>query len=636
MNAIFGIWNRDGHPLAATSMEQGLATLAHRCPDRKSIWIDGPIGLSRGTQTLDARHDDEQLVCRDEAARLTLTMDGRIDNREALLGALTGHPGAREEMLSDAVLALKAYQRWGTAFVERLAGDFALALWDAPERRLVCARDPMGVRPFYYFISDECFAFASEIKALLSLPIVPRRLNERRVADHLAGLYEDAEATFFEKIRRLPPSNLLIVEMRESHQSCYWNPDTGYELRLRNDEAYAEAFREVFSEAVRCRLRGSDPIGSMLSGGLDSSSIACMARNQLRGAGRRPLHTFSAIFPSLPEPALRKIDERPWIEAVAETDGIEPHYLRADRHGPWEDLDLMLDHEDEPFFGPNLYLHWGLHRLAGRIGVRILLDGIDGDTTVSHGLEFLGDLARTGRWRRMTNEARALARRRNGATSTWGIVWQCGLRPLVPEAAVDLWRRARGRGNGLQAVEAIIEPGFGQRTDLRGRWASAHRNACGSMRQRHLKALRSVVMTEVLELVDRSAAAWGVEPRYPFFDRRMIEFCLALPADQKLSQGWTRAIQRRAMEGILPESVRWRFLKSNLSPNFLHALQTRELPRMNLNGATRSWRIWEFMNRPAFDAAVARSTGAETMAPADGYLIHKAVVLNRWLRKTFV
>jgi asparagine synthase (glutamine-hydrolysing) len=636
MNAILGIWNKNGQPVDPTLVERAMGVLAHRGPDRRAIWIDGAVSLSRSTQSDGSADEGNRMLARCTATGLTLAFDGRIDNREALLGVLIDGGRRVQRPVSDEELVLKAYRRWGEGFAERLFGDFALAIWDSTRRRMICARDAMGVRPFYFYEANGCFAFASEIKALLKLPTAPRKLNEARVADHLAGVYEDWSATFFEGIQRLPPSTLMTVTPTECEQRCYWNPDTANELHLRSDDEYAEAFRDLFAEAVRCRLRGSDPIGSMLSGGLDSSSIACMARDQLKGAGRGPLHTFSAIFPSLPQEDLRKIDEREWIDAVVESGGIEAHRLRADRCSPWEDLDSIMAHEDEPFFGPNLYMHWGLHRLAKQHGVRILLDGIDGDSTVSHGFEFLADLARRGRWGRMTREARALARRYNGGSSTWKIVWQCGLKPLAPTAAADLWKRAHGRDIGVDAAGAMVEPAFGRRIGLRERWMQLHRDENrGSFREQHLRSLRSVVMMDVLELTDRSAAAWGIEPRFPFFDRRLIEFCLSLPFEQKLGQGWTRLVMRRAMKGVLPEKVRWRVMKSNLSPNFLRMLKTRDLPAMNLNGNTRKWKIWEYVNRSVFDAALERSKTGEPLRHEDAYLIHKAMIFNRWLERTF-
>ena len=180
---------------------------------------------------------------------------------------------------------------------------------------------------------------------------------------------------------------------------------------MRSDEEYAEAFVERFTEAVRCRLRSTFPVGSLLSGGLDSSSIVVTARKLLAETDAPTLHTFSAIFPSLPEEDLKRIDERPFMAAVVALGEMSPHYVHADTLSPLSDLDRVFWHEDEAVLAPNLYIHWALYGAAQQEGVRVLLDGIDGDTTVSHGLEYLSELARTGRVRTLYREVMALSRR---------------------------------------------------------------------------------------------------------------------------------------------------------------------------------------------------------------------------------
>src|SRR3989441_8528576 len=257
-----------------------------------------------------------------------LTADARIDNRAELLAAL-----GRGVEATDAELILGAYQRWGERAPEHLLGDFAFAIWDGRREVLFCARDHFGVKPFYYHHAPgRLFAFGSEIKALLALAEVPRRLNETRVADYLVPLLEDKEITFYEEIVRLPPAHRMTVSRDGMRIEQSWALDPTREIRLKSDAEYAAAFREIFTEAVRCRLRSAFPVGSMLSGGLDSSSIVCVARKLLAEDGGGKLHTFSAIFPDVPE-----CDEREYIEAVLGGHGVKPHYVRGDRLSPLAD-----------------------------------------------------------------------------------------------------------------------------------------------------------------------------------------------------------------------------------------------------------------------------------------------------------
>jgi asparagine synthetase B (glutamine-hydrolysing) len=243
--------------------------------------------------------------------------------------------------------------------------------------------------------------------------------------------------SIYRDVYRLHAGNAMTVRRDEVRVQPYCSLDPTREIRLRSDDEYAKAFRERFTQAVRCRLRSAFPVGSLLSGGLDSSSMGT-ARKVL---GQDRLHTFSAIFPGLPQADLRRIDERPFIEAVHSMGGVTPHYVRGDQLSPLTDLDRVSWHEDEAVLAPNLYMHWALYGAAQRQGVRVLLDGVDGDTTVSHGLEYLSELVRTGKARTLVREIMAFAKRHKSPAAS--VPWQVGVKPLVPESMRRVWRAMR-------------------------------------------------------------------------------------------------------------------------------------------------------------------------------------------------
>jgi asparagine synthase (glutamine-hydrolysing) len=365
----------------------------------------------------------------------------------------------------------------------------------------------------------------------------------------------------------------------------------------------------------------------MLSGGLDSSSIVCMARQLLGQAGGQPLHTFSAIFDDVPE-----CDERPYIQAVMAGGGLIDHYIHPDQISPLADLERMLWHADEPFHTPNLFMHWALYASAQSAGARIMLDGIDGDTTVSHGLAYLPELIRTGHWRQAAAETRGLAR--YFGASPGRVLAKMGLRPLMPLALRRAFRVVRRRPSPLDDVDVPLSADFVQRAhflehpQLR---ASRDTPRPRTQREDHWHSLSRGLIPYVLEISDRAAAAFGIEPRNPFYDRRLVEYCLALPGSQKLNQGWPRMVLRRAMAGVLPDEVRWRRGKADLSPNFRHGLTTFE--RARLKGLADG--------RPAFDPYL---DGAASGARAARYLAHpetrdemsvwKMLILAEWLERT--
>jgi asparagine synthase (glutamine-hydrolysing) len=492
----------------------------------------------------------------------------------------------------------------------------------------------MGVKPLYYYRSNRLFAFASEIKGLLCLPEVPCRLNETRVADHLAGVFEDKAITFYQDVFRLPPGHSMTVGPDRARLRPHWSPDLAREVRLGSDEAYAEAFREIFAASVRCRLRSTSPVGAHLSGGLDSSSIVCTARGLLKEGGAPGLHTFSAIFPSVASVDPR-IDERSYIDAVLAMGGLEPHYVRGDRLSPLAEHDRVLWHADEAVPAPNLYLDWEMMRVAQQCDIGVMLSGFDGDSAVSHGYEALSALARRGRWRTLVAQARALLERANSSASPWKLSWDLGLRPLAPEPIVELWRAVRGRPRISWPVDTPIDPTFMRRIGLEERARELKRDGHGfvpSAREMHWTALTSGLLSYALELLDKAAAAHSLEVRFPFFDRRLLGFCLALPPSQKLQQGWTRAILRNAMAGILPQEVRWRVDKSNLGANFKLRLMEHERETLETAILDAPETLKEYVDVPALQTMYHRYAAQPIQHERESLAVFFAITLNLWLQ----
>ena len=316
-------------------------------------------------------------------------------------------------------------------------------------------------------------------------------------------------------------------------------------------------------------------VGSTVSGGLDSSSVACVARKYLKSS--EPLHTFSLIFPSYEERIARRIDERPYMEAVLQTGGFEPHYVRADELSPLGKIGDVQRHLDEAFITGNLYLHWAMFETAKSHGVRIFLDGFDGDTTVSHGYEYLADLVRQFRWRTLRKEARLLSA--NLGLSKGQFLRNYCIKPFCPTWVYKTWRRLHGKAPTAAVPRTILAEAFKQRQGFEQRAKALvpdTRSCWRNAREKHWEMLNFPLYAQALEVADKASAAYQVEARYPFFDRRLIELCLALPPRLKLSEGWPRLILRRAMSGILPDKVCWRPTKGDLAPNFYTRLLDRD------------------------------------------------------------
>src|SRR5258708_6360646 len=250
MSGIAGVFYRDGRPLDREPLGQMLTALAHRGPDGSGTWSEGSVGLVHlSLWTTPESIRERQPLLRGD---VVIVADARIDNRDELIAllALDKHLG---QQLTDTELIAAAYERWGRACAEKLLGDFAFVIWDKREQRLFCARDHSGLKPFYYYLLESVFAFASEIKALLCLPEVNATWDNAKIASYLLDLYMlqvDNVTTFFHDIYRLPPAHIFSIDRAATNLQSYWSLDQERELRLASDQHYPDPFLEIFPEPV--------------------------------------------------------------------------------------------------------------------------------------------------------------------------------------------------------------------------------------------------------------------------------------------------------------------------------------------------------------------------------------------------
>lgn len=570
MSGIAGLVYRDQRTLEPSLLSHMVARIGHRGPDGSQIWHQGHVGLGHCMLWTTPESLHEQLPGHHPTAPLAITADARIDNRQELYEQLCFQGRSLPEVC-DSEIILAAYERWGEDCPQHLIGDFAFAIWDHRQQRLFCARDPMGIKPFYYYVSEDLFVFASEIKSLFCLPEVPRQLEELKIAYLLAGVFEDKTLTAYQNIFRLHPAHALSCLPQGQLQSrAYWSLDPQQSLRLAKPEDYVEAFREIFTESVRCRLRSAYPVGSSLSGGLDSSSIACTARNLLATEGDRPLHTFSAIFPDVPEAQRHLIDERQYMDLVTAQPGIIPHHVEADKLSPLSDY---LWQGDEAITAPNAYIHEGLYRSAHSSGVRVFLDGFDGDTTISHGWPYLTEMMLRGQWWSLWKALRAVSQQFKVPRRT--LVQKFCQQPILEESRDLLHKLLPLIDQGVSLDLSLMNCQFIQKVGLHQHLHSLLLESWGkswNSRNSHISGLTTGLYPYAFEGMDLASSTSQLEGRYPFFDRRLIEFCVALPGDQKLRNGWNRYILRAGMEDILPPEIQWRVTKGRLGVNFRQQL----------------------------------------------------------------
>ena len=640
MSGIVGIHYLDARPVERENISKMVDILAHRGPDGADIWVDGCVGFGHRMLWTTPESLIEKLPLVNQRGDLVITADARIDNRDELIAALQINNRPSDKVV-DSELILAAYEKWGEDCPEHLLGDFAFAIWDKRKEILFCARDHFGVKPFYYYFANNTFVFGSEIKAIFCLQEVPREVNEVKVAEYLSIETDDKSITFYNEILRLPPAYKMTVNSKTLELQCYWSLDYNRELRLSSDEEYADAFCKLFTEAVRCRLRSAFPIGSMLSGGLDSSSITCVARKFIAEKETNKLHTFSAVFDKVSE-----CDERVFQDAVIAQGNIEPYRFNADRFSPLTDFKQVLWHQDEAYSTGNLYLNWNLYKPASQNSVRIILDGFDGDSTVSHGLGYLAELANTEQWFYLAKQIKDYCTRvgEPWREALWSWIWSYKINPIIVKSGISkILRRSRKlfrRNQPLQqsalnnqpAWRKLINPEFMEQINLIERLKNQP-NRPQTERESHYRRLIEAGMPRTLETLDKAAGAYGIELRFPFWDKRLIEFCLSLPPEQKISKGWTRMVMRRAMKHILPQQVQWRVGKTNMHPGFEQGLLEFEQARLEQIILHNPKVIEKYVNITALQQAYHRYLSKQ-VTPEEVNSIWRAVSLALWLEQT--
>jgi asparagine synthase (glutamine-hydrolysing) len=565
MSGLAALFQREGPPVDRKMIRAMLAAAPYRGPDgmRIRLWDAGALGHARMAVTPQEEQEQQPLVS--PRTGCALSADVRLDNRTDLLATL---PEKLPDTASDAELILCAYEAWGLDAMTRLLGDFAFILWDPRCHRLLCVRDTSGQRTLFYRANARVFAAASEIQQLLQDPEVPVRPSEAHIRRRLAPLNmfrneKDSPTTYYEGIYAVPAGHVLMVDHQGLRVWRYWELKPPAELRYHDGDQYVEHFRALLFDVVRARLRTARPVGVLLSGGLDSSSIVATAQQLYRTGtvSSSGFTTYSALFDGL------ECDERGLIRDIQDMYGFEARYipcgdaqgrLRLDPPGFLESPNMGVSSLRDSIFG-----------VATQEGVRVLLSGDVADSCVGGSRLVFDSLLRQGHLRAFWRHLRAYRRVSDESLSTI-LLFAC-LGPLLPLPA-QRWLQTRHveqesqRQSWRWLPEWLCEP---LREELRLGQIQLWLEAEGGRRFANPAREAEYNLLYPPEIV-RHPAPWPVEIWRPFADRRLHEFLLAIPPEQKFephpyTDGFyagSKYLVRRAMRGILPESVRTRTAKT--------------------------------------------------------------------------
>jgi asparagine synthase (glutamine-hydrolysing) len=557
VSGIAGLLDVEGIGEQRADFGRAVDAAAHRGPDGRGLTFHDyrSPGGDRTTHvgaTLALGHrrgggaeaDPEPLSSED--GTLTLVMDGRLENAAELRGELR-RAGCRFVTASEAEVVLGAYETWGSAAVGRFEGVWALAVADLRRRILFCSRDRFGVRPLHYHAAGGRFSFASEIRQLLVLRHVPRRVNRAIVHDYLAGgLTDHTDATFFDEIRSLPPGHNLTVPLDDARPVVerWYRPSFTVDRGISPGDAAGE-FRRLLEASLRRSLEDGDGAAFCLTGGVDSAALACLAGGISSAARGRSDRRFFAIVPE-DGPEVQGI-----IEETASAAGGRVCILRPSPEELVRELDELVQCQEEPVAGPDVFFRRFLLRGAREAKIPLIVLGVGcaeilaGDPHLAG--DWLRELREKGLRDDLTREIAGLRRRHPelfpGILPTGGVagvlrkVLHPDRRPPLDWIAPGL--ASSGAGAGL------TEPGwelfYGPEEFLN--------NALARLTFR-------TGLPALLRGLDRSSAARSVECRYPFLDHPLVEFVLRLPGSMKIGDGFTVRLLREAMKGVVPEVIR--------------------------------------------------------------------------------
>lgn len=546
------IFERSNTPVEPGVLERVMDRLKHRGPDGRDEQMAGHVSLGHWHFWTTPEELGEKQPLKVRGLPFTIVLDGRLDNRPDLISKLNLNP-AEGDHVSDAALMLHAYDRWGEACFKHFIGDYALVILDEQKEELLCARDSLGNRTLFYSFKGTRLVVASEPWAVAWADGQPPELDDRAVAHYFALRATEDGQTLFMNIYELLPARVMAVTASGQRTWNYWQPDFSIRLRGKSDEDYAQEYRSLLEESVRCRLRSTTPVGVLMSGGLDSTSVACLAARMIVP---RQLTTISCIFEEFPD-----CDERQYINAVASQYSIRSIQIPCDDLYPfhnWPDWPRNPNYPISNFYSP---IRERAHQRTQQEGMRVLLTGDYGDHLYSGAEDWLADLISEGRLLGAGKEV-IYHLRQPGLTRKLATVY---LRRLA--------RRVLDTLPFGQHLHPKSQPPAWL-TPLAAQFLSLKRHQQGSVSER-LPNMVGLWTAQTSAMEAFYTSKHELELRCPYRDRRLVEFMLTIPAHQLYHRGLYRQVLRNAMHGILPEIARTRNGKTSMSTLFFYGLERK-------------------------------------------------------------
>jgi asparagine synthase (glutamine-hydrolysing) len=556
MSSIFGMIRSGGQPVDLKGLHQMERALNHWEADASHCWTEEEVGLGHLMLYNTPESLNERLPLIRYESQLTITSDARLDNREELFDQLSIHAADRKTF-TDSALILRVYEKFGHECVKHLIGDFAFAIWDKKNKQLFCARDHMGVKPFFYYLDPECFLLASEKKGILAIPGLNTVINQQFLFNQIFSPVQQAEnTTVYQQIHRLAPAHCLVLDVDQWKVSCrrYWALDPFTEIKLPSKKDYLEGLKWYFDEAIKCRVRSAYQVGSELSGGLDSSPIVAAACS---AAGREKITTFSNTLSSdiNDEISLGK-SERPFIEEVLRWNGITDAVMVTEHifNHIEEELNFGLRLNDGPEMW-NPVWQMPMKSEARKRNVRTMLSGFSGDQMVTDkgkGI-YIDEYCHKNLIAHLSGakDFRDFLRRISP-----GLPWQMRYAFQYFQSAFQYYFHRGGRPGLINSLKAFDVPYKYWSKRNEHLWKGDYYKGYLKSYRHNLKAKVSKPMVSLrMEAETRHGIHFRTEPRFPMADIRLMQYYLSIPDKLKYEGQLTRPFWREAVSDYLPDMI---------------------------------------------------------------------------------
>lgn len=561
MCGIAGIISADPAQLSEECLNKMALTLSHRGPDSENIWINanGNAGFShRRLSIIDLSSTANQPMHYQN--RYTIVYNGEIYNYIELKNNLQTQ-GYTFRSKSDTEVILAMYSKYKYDCLKYFDGMFAFAIWDEVEQTLFAARDRFGEKPFFYHWNENLntFYFASEMKALWTGG-VEKKIDDKMFFQYISLGYtqnpSDAAATFFSWIKKIPPRSYLLYKFstKKITVSSYWDIDLNKKQSIKEGDAI-QKLKEIFTTSVSRRLRSDVPLGTSLSGGLDSSGIVAAISEIYKKANTNNdlFSTFSAVFNGYEK------DESKYINIVAEKFNVQNFKVTPTVDGLIADLENLSWHQEEPF-SSSTYAHYKVMQLAAQQGIKVLLDGQGADETMAGYAKYYHwywqELLMTKGINAMNKEKKNTVLPANGFSWGYKNYFAAFMPGLVPQALINKALRTQKKQPDISEdyFNANFDKYFLKKPVVKRLEDLLYFN------------IFKVGLEDLLRLADRNSMAFGREIRLPFLNHELVEFIFSLPSNFKIQNGFTKWILRKTMEHNLPKEIVWRKDKIAFEP----------------------------------------------------------------------